>query len=154
MELITFHGAGLSVAYEHVSASVTVVKPMGEIGGSYQASFMRGVFVDLINQGHCLLAVDLEGIDLLDSTGIGTLVGALYRVRKPVPRGMIALSQGPERVMKMFRTLGFTKIFPIHPTIQEAEEWLLREEPNYAHRRAVPESAPHLRAPGTVRRAS
>ncbi|MFD8538897.1 STAS domain-containing protein [Streptomyces rubrogriseus] len=154
MELITFPDTHLSVAYEHVSASITVVKPMGEIGGSYQASLMRGVFVDLINHGHCLLAVDLEGIDMLDSTGIGTFLGALARLRRPVPKGTIALSEGPECVMKLFRMLGWTKIFPIFPTIQEAEEWLLRAEPDYAHRRAVLENAPPFRAPDTVVRAS
>lgn len=37
--------------------------------------------VDLINAANQDLVVDLQGIDLMDSSGLGVLVGALKRVR-------------------------------------------------------------------------
>ena len=54
----------------------------------------------------------MEGVDFLDSTGLGVLVGGLKRVR--AHEGTLRLVCTQERILKIFRITGLTKVFPIH----------------------------------------
>ncbi|MBP5867463.1 anti-sigma factor antagonist [Streptomyces sp. LBUM 1486] len=117
--------------YEHVSEDITLVNvmsrdPGGEISVS-TAPTLRELIVDLINQGRYFLVVDLTSVELLDSTGVGVLVGGLKRIR--AHSGAIALVVPSERVLKMFRITGLTKVFPIFATVDPAVEFLGREVP-------------------------
>lgn len=117
--------------YEHVSEDITLVNVMSrEPGGEitvYTAPTLRELIVDLINQGRYFLVVDLTSVELLDSTGVGVLVGGLKRIR--AHSGAIALVVPSERVLKMFRITGLTKVFPIFATVDPAVEFLGREVP-------------------------
>nr|WP_234046515.1 STAS domain-containing protein [Streptomyces adelaidensis] len=100
--------------------------PGGEIS-VYTAPTLRELLVDLINQGRYFLVVDLTSVELLDSTGVGVLVGALKRLR--AHDGTIALVVESERALKLFRITGLTKVFPIFATADPAVEFLGREVP-------------------------
>ena len=62
--------------------------------------------------------VDLEAVEFLDSTGLGVLVGGLKRVR--AHEGSLRLVCTQERILKIFRITGLTKVFPIHSSVDEA----------------------------------
>ena len=62
--------------------------------------------------------IDLEGVDFLDSTGLGVLVGALKRVRSH--EGTLALVCTQERLLKIFRITGLAKVFPIYDSVEAA----------------------------------
>ena len=87
----------------------TVIAVGGEID-VYTAPKLRDGLVELINSGHYHLVVDLEGVDFLDSTGLGVLVGALKRVRSH--QGTLALVCTQERLLKIFRITGTCQGFP------------------------------------------
>jgi anti-sigma B factor antagonist len=92
-----------------------------EVGGEidvYTAPRLREKLVELVNAGHYHLVVDMEGVDFLDSTGLGVLVGGLKRVRGHDGSLRIVCTQ--ERLLKIFRITGLTKVFPIHDSIDEA----------------------------------
>nr|WP_273377904.1 STAS domain-containing protein [Actinopolymorpha pittospori] len=92
-----------------------------EVGGEidvYTAPRLREKMVELVNAGHYHLIVDMEGVDFLDSTGLGVLVGGLKRVRSHDGSLQIVCTQ--ERLLKIFRITGLTKVFPIHDSIAEA----------------------------------
>ena len=74
--------------------------------------------VELVNAGHYNLIVDMESVDFLDSTGLGVLVGGLKRVRSH--DGSLSIVCTQERLLKIFRITGLTKVFPIHETVNEA----------------------------------
>ncbi len=61
-------------------AGRTVVAVGGEID-VYTAPKLREQLVDLVAAGSHHLIVDMEGVEFLDSTGLGVLVGGLKRVR-------------------------------------------------------------------------
>ena len=42
---------------------------------------LRQEIQDQIGAGHCQLVVDLDGVDFIDSTGLGVLIGGLKRTR-------------------------------------------------------------------------
>ena len=97
----------------------TIVEVGGEID-VYTAPRLREQLVDLVADGKYHLVVDMERVDFLDSTGLGVLVGGLKRVR--AHDGSLRLVCTQERILKIFRITGLTKVFGIHDSIAEAKE--------------------------------
>jgi anti-sigma B factor antagonist len=95
----------------------TVVGVEGEID-VYTAPKLREQLVELVNAGNYHLIVDMERVDFLDSTGLGVLVGGLKRVR--AHDGSLRLVCTQERILKIFRITGLTKVFPIHDSVKDA----------------------------------
>jgi anti-sigma B factor antagonist len=97
--------------------SRTVVVVNGEID-VYTAPSLRERLNELVAAGHHDLIVDMQGVDFLDSTGLGVLVGGLKRAR--ALDGALQLVCGQEKILKVFRITGLTRVFPIHPTLEQA----------------------------------
>ncbi|HEY2831696.1 MAG TPA: STAS domain-containing protein [Sporichthyaceae bacterium] len=95
----------------------TIVSVGGEID-VYTAPKLREQLVDLVNAGQYQLVVDMEDVEFLDSTGLGVLVGGLKRVR--AHEGSLRLVCTQERILKIFRITGLTKVFPIHDSVADA----------------------------------
>jgi len=95
----------------------TVVVVGGEID-VYTAPKLREQLIDLVSNGQYHLIVDMEGVEFLDSTGLGVLVGGLKRVR--AHEGSLHLVCTQERILKIFRITGLTKVFPIYSSVDEA----------------------------------
>ena len=95
----------------------TVLAVRGEVD-VYTAPRLRERLIELVSQGSHQVVVDLEGVDFLDSTGLGVLVGGLKRVR--AHDGSLDLVCTQERILKIFRITGLTKVFGIHNTVDEA----------------------------------
>jgi len=97
--------------------SRTVVVVNGEID-VYTAPSLRERLNELVAAGRHDLIVDLQGVDFLDSTGLGVLVGGLKRARSL--DGALQLVCSQEKILKVFRITGLTKVFPIHATLAGA----------------------------------
>jgi anti-sigma B factor antagonist len=95
----------------------TVVQITGEID-VYTAPKLREALIDLVNGGHYHLVVDVERVEFLDSTGLGVLVGGLKRVR--AHDGTLAVVCTQERLLKIFRITGLTKVFSIRDSVDSA----------------------------------
>lgn len=92
-----------------------------DVGGEvdvYTAPKLREKLVELVGNGHHRLIVDMTKVEFLDSTGLGVLVGGLKRVRSH--EGSLALVCDQERILKIFRITGLTKVFPIYDSLDEA----------------------------------
>ena len=79
---------------------------------------LRERLVSLVADGHHRIVVDLDGVDFLDSTGLGVLVGALKRVR--THDGELALVCTKPRILKGFEITGLTRVFPMHESVDDA----------------------------------
>lgn len=79
---------------------------------------LRERLVSMVTDGQHRIVVDLEGVDFLDSTGLGVLVGALKRVR--THDGELSLVCTQPRILKVFEITGLTKVFSIHDSVDEA----------------------------------
>jgi anti-sigma B factor antagonist len=95
----------------------TVISVSGEID-VYTAPSLRERLNDLVASGHYDLIVDMAQVEFLDSTGLGVLVGGLKRVRSQ--DGTLRLVCAQEKILKVFRITGLTKVFPIHGTLEAA----------------------------------
>ena len=106
---------GLEVDESHPPYTVLAVK--GEVD-VYTAPRLREKLVELVSQDKLQVIVDLEGVDFLDSTGLGVLVGGLKRLRSH--DGDLGLVCSQPRVLKVFEITGLTKVFEIHDSLDAA----------------------------------
>ncbi len=95
----------------------TVVGVVGEVD-VYTAPKLRNRLVELVNAGHHHLVVDLDGVDFLDSTGLGVLVGALKRVRSH--QGSLQLVCSRDRLLTVFRITGLAQVFAMYDSVEQA----------------------------------
>lgn len=105
---------GLDVS-ERNGHAILAVK--GEVD-VYTAPRLRERLVELVSQGQHQVVVDLEGVDFLDSTGLGVLVGGLKRLRSH--DGDLSLVCTQSRILKVFEITGLTKVFSIHDSVDDA----------------------------------
>jgi anti-sigma B factor antagonist len=95
----------------------TVVSVAGEID-VYTAPRLREEITELVAAGTYDLVIDMSGVEFLDSTGLGVLVGGLKKVR--AHEGSLQLVCNQDRLLKIFRITGLAKVFVIHDTAEDA----------------------------------
>jgi anti-sigma B factor antagonist len=64
------------------------------------------------------IIADLSGVDFLDSTGLGVLVGGLKRVREH--GGSLTPVISSTRILHILRITGLTRVLPPQPSVQAA----------------------------------
>ena len=101
------------------------------------AQRLRELLIDLAGKGNCQLIVNLDKVGFLDSTGLGVLVGGLKRVRPH--DGSLDLVCTQERILKIFKITGLTKVFGIYQTVDQLG-WGTQNAPTCGQ--------PRLRHPG------
>jgi anti-sigma B factor antagonist len=95
----------------------TVIEVGGEID-VYTAPKLREKLISLVEAGSYQLIVDMEGVEFLDSTGLGVLVGGLKRVR--AHDGWTDLVCTQSRILRIFRITGLNKVFNIYDSVSES----------------------------------
>lgn len=100
-----------------VQGGWTVLRVQGEVD-VYTAPRFREQLIELVSRGERRIVVDLDGVDFLDSTGLGVLVGGLKRVR--THEGEMVLVCTKSRILKVFEITGLTKVFTIYDSVAAA----------------------------------
>lgn len=98
---------------------VSVLTVRGEVD-VYTAPRLRERLVEMAGDGKYNIVVDLEGVDFLDSTGLGVLVGGLKRLRSH--DGDLSLVCTQHRILKVFEITGLTKVFSIYDSVDAASK--------------------------------
>lgn len=94
-----------------------VIEVSGEID-VYTAPRLRETLASLVEGGKYRLIIDMDGVEFLDSTGLGVLVGGLKRVR--ARDGGIDLVCTQSRILRIFRITGLSRVFSIFDSLDEA----------------------------------
>jgi anti-sigma B factor antagonist len=95
----------------------TVVTIYGELDVA-SAPALRERLIGLVNEGSAHLVLDLEGLDFLDSTGLGVIISALKRAR--TNDGDLRLVCTQSRIRRLFEITALDKAFPLHASLEEA----------------------------------
>jgi anti-sigma B factor antagonist len=106
----------LSLTTRH-EGDYTIIECVGELD-IVTVPDLRELLAELIADGHYHLVVDLQGLDFIDSTGLGVLVGGHKRVHPH--DGSLQLVRTKERILELFRITGLANIFPIHAATKDA----------------------------------
>jgi len=133
-----------SLHIESITAGdCAVLRITGEID-VYTAPELRQQVIHLIDSGTRHIVADLRGVDFLDSTGLGVLVGSLRRLR--LREGSLKLVTNGGRILQLLVITGLTNAFVLHLCVldaisddqhwqvavagggQNAEEWCRKHE--------------------------
>ncbi|HEX5947285.1 MAG TPA: STAS domain-containing protein [Acidimicrobiales bacterium] len=98
-------------------AGWTVVNVWGELDVATSPT-LRETLIRLVSEGSNRLVLDLEGVDFLDSTGLGTIISALKRVR--THDGDLRLVCTRARIARLFEITGLDKAVPLLPSVDAA----------------------------------
>src|ERR1700709_233912 len=98
-------------------AGYTVLTPRGEIDYATGPQ-LKDAITDALVAGHLHLVVDLLGVEFMESTGLGALIGGRRRAR--ALDGSLVLVCAESSVLKVLRVTGLDKVFEIHDTVQAA----------------------------------
>ncbi len=98
-------------------AGWTVVNVYGELDVATSPD-LRELLIRLVGDGANRLVLDLEGVDFLDSTGLGTIISVLKRAR--THGGDLRLVCTQARITRLFEITGLDKAVPLLPTVDAA----------------------------------
>jgi anti-sigma B factor antagonist len=73
------------------------------------ANEIRSVFDDLVAEKPPEVIIDLGGLDLIDSSGIGAIVGAYKRIR--AAGGRVAVTRARDQPLTIFKLLRMDRVF-------------------------------------------
>ena len=91
-----------------------VVTAQGELDLESAPELRRALIEAIDEHPGRPLIVDLEGVDFIDSAGLGVLVGGLQRARHR--EGDLLLVATGQNVIRVFELTGLTRAFEIHPS--------------------------------------
>jgi anti-sigma B factor antagonist len=111
----------LQARVEQHGESAPVVAVRGELDLD-TAPELRRVLVATIdrNPGE-LVVVDLEGVDFIDSAGLGVLLGGRDRARRAGGGDLVLVATG-RSVLRALELTGLTRVFAIHDSRDAALE--------------------------------
>lgn len=92
-----------------------------EVGGEIDvatAPRLREQLIALVNDQRYHIVVSLEGVDFIDSTGLGVLISGLKRVR--THGGRFSLVCTEPRILKVFEITGLLAVFNVCETLEDA----------------------------------
>jgi anti-sigma B factor antagonist len=107
----------LKLSWEHTTLGATVFAVNGELD-IYTAPELKERLASLIEGGTHQLILDLEGLEFLDSTGLGALLGALKKIRSH--DGYIDIVCTQRRILRIFKITSLDKVFGIYDSASDA----------------------------------
>jgi anti-sigma B factor antagonist len=97
---------------------VAVLSLTGDAMGGPDGSVLHEKLRELRAQGHHHVVVDLDGVERMNSSGLGMLIGALTIVRNA--GGDLRLANVHERVHQLLVVTKLLGVFSLHDSVADA----------------------------------
>ena len=104
------------------SKNALVVHLCGEVDQCMASEIRDIIDIEIINSPKKNLIIDLDKVTLMDSSGIGLIVGRYKTVKSR--GGKLFLSGGNNSVRKMIALSGIEKVVTMYKNIEEADRAL------------------------------
>ncbi len=98
--------------------TVTVIELQGNLMGGPDASSLNGKLHDLISQGKKRIIIDMGGVEFMNSSGLGLLIGGVTTMK--TAGGGLKLAHVSEKIRELIRITKLTTLFEMYPTVDEA----------------------------------
>jgi anti-sigma B factor antagonist len=97
---------------------VTIISLKGEVVGGPDATELRRQLQNLIEQGKKKIVVDLGQVELMNSSGLGMLIGGLTTVRNA--GGDLKLANASPKILTLFTVTKLSKVFTHFDSLKNA----------------------------------
>lgn len=82
------------------------------------APTVRAALLEAAEHGDHRIVVDLTRVEFLDSTGLGTLIGAQRRAKEEGGEVRLAVPEG--QILRLLRITGLLRVFGVFSTLDDA----------------------------------
>lgn len=108
----------LKIIYEKGENDIIFVKPEGFLDTYNSHDFLLDVITKTLRKDFCKIIFDCTSLNFISSTGIGTFIEILKDAKER--KGGIAFYNLSSKIYEVFQLLGFTQLFLIGKTKEEA----------------------------------
>ena len=102
----------------HFDPNVAVVEPKGSLVGGDMLDDLKTTMQGLLDQGQRSVILDLSGVDLVNSTGLGSLIGLNAAFQEA--GGHVKLAGLDKKIKNIFVLTRLSEVFDIAETQQDA----------------------------------
>lgn len=99
---------------------VVVIKLEGSILGGPEASELNNALHKLIDAKKKKVVVDLSGVSLMNSSGLGMLIAGVTTMRNA--GGDLKIAAAAEKVAQVFKITKISKVIELHDSVKNATE--------------------------------
>lgn len=99
---------------------ITVVRMEGSMLGGPEATELNGALHKLLDAKKKHIVVDLSGVLLMNSSGLGMLIGAVTTMRNA--GGDLKIASAVEKVAQVFKMTKVSNVIELHDSVKSAVE--------------------------------
>jgi anti-sigma B factor antagonist len=123
------HPLHLTVQHPHPGLALATI--VGDVD-VHTAPTLRSGALEIIQQGHPRLVLDLAPVGFCDSAGLSAIIGIWHAAQEA--GGSLCLAAVPDRLMRMLSMTGVDSLLPVHATTADAVAALTDSPPASANR--------------------
>lgn len=102
------------------SGGVTILKLKVQSLDALTVPELRPAVEQLVERGGVKVVVDMTGVEVIDSSGVGVVVGLFKRMRSL--GGAVRVAGVSKQPLEIFKVMLLDRVLPIFPTSHEALE--------------------------------
>ncbi|MFI6857935.1 STAS domain-containing protein [Streptomyces sp. NPDC050416] len=121
----------LHLTVQHPHSGIAIATIVGDVD-VHTASTLRSGALEIIQQGHPRLALDLTQVGFCDSAGLSAIIGIWHAAQEA--GGSLSLVAVPDRLMRMLSMTGVDSLLPVHAATADAVAALTDSPPASANR--------------------
>ncbi len=112
----------MDISCQTIEANIVLIRLEGRLDATAEPE-LRTTLQSYLEKGFLKMIVDLQEVPFIDSSGLAALVSGLRLAREK--SGDIVLSGIRPQVQTVFRLTMLDRVFPIHPTADDAKRSLI-----------------------------
>jgi anti-sigma B factor antagonist len=109
--------ATLHLTVQHPHPGFAIATVVGDVDVR-TAPTLRSGALEIIQQGHSRLALDLAQVGFCDSAGLSAIIGIWHAAQ--AVGGSLSLASVPDRLMRMLTLTGVDSLLTVHATAADA----------------------------------
>ncbi|MFK8906943.1 STAS domain-containing protein [Streptomyces sp. YS-3] len=116
----------LHLAVQHPQPGLAIATIVGDVD-VHTAPTLRSKGLEIIQQGHPRLTLDLAQVGFCDSAGLSAIIGIWHAAQEA--GGSLSLAAVPDRLMRMLSMTGVDSLLPVHATTADAVAAMTDSQP-------------------------
>lgn len=109
----------LHLTVRHPRPGLAVATIVGDVD-TRTAPTLRSGALEIIQQGHPCLVLDLAQVGFCDSAGLSAIIGIWHAAQEA--GGSLSLAAVPDRLMRMLSMTGVDSFLPVHATAHDVTD--------------------------------